>query len=436
MNRRSPIPSGRRLPMTRASGAAERRMHTLANEFRAAMAERRYGVARNLAEQALALAPDNPTVLGDYALCLMREGRHDAAYRVYRRIDALPLARQRLVSPTWIDGLAEVCGWLGKHDELRRYGHRSLAAADAHFSVHRRWVVPTTPPAPFDQRQSARNVIAYSLYGANPRYGETAVMNARIAAELFPDWTCRIYLDDTVPDHVCARLRGAGAQVVTVDDATRRAIPGTMWRFLVLDDPSVDRFMVRDADALLSERETSAIAAWVDSGRWFHHMRDYFTHTELLLAGMWAGCRGVFPPVAPLMADYARHHPSERRFTDQHFLREMLWPTIRDSVLNHDELFGFHDAQPFPPHPPVRWRTAEFHVGSNASYRRIGGPSERVDGAMQPVIMTCGEDGPLRYDAIVCDGHWSLDLPFFLIDAFETGALRVDVAPSDPPTPA
>ncbi|WP_186110427.1 tetratricopeptide repeat protein [Burkholderia gladioli] len=417
----------RRASRPRAGGAAGKRLRELAGEFRAAMAAGRYRAARQLAERALALAPGNPTVLGDYALCLMREGRHEDAYRVYRDIEALAPARQQQLAPTWIDGLAEACGWLGKHDELRRYGYRSLAAADARFSVRRQWAVPPGRPTPFDARQPERNVIAYSLYGAKPRYCETLVMNASIVGELFPAWTCRVYHDDTVPDHVRSRLKAAGATLIRVDDALRLAMPGTMWRFLVLDDPAVARFMIRDADALLSEREPAAIEAWLDSGRWFHHMRDYFTHTELLLAGMWAGCRGVFPPIAPLMADFARSCPDERRFTDQYFLRAVLWPTIRDSVLNHDELFGFHDARPFPPHPPVRWRDVEFHVGSNASYRAVGGPSALADGAMQTVILDDGTNGSLRYDAIVRDGQWSLELPFFLIAAFESGDLSVSV---------
>lgn len=388
----------------------------------------RYADACRLAEQALAMAPSNPSVLGDYAPCLMRDGRHEAAYRVYRQIDALPPEHRNRVAPTWIDGLAEVCGWLGKADELRQYGQRSLQAADARYRDHRRWDIPAHAPLPFDPTQPSRNVIAYSLYGANPRYGEPAVMNARIAAELFPGWTCRFYLDNTVPAHVAARLRAASAQVVVVDEATRRTMPGTMWRFLVLDDPTVDRFMVRDADSLLSEREVPAIAAWIASGRWFHHMRDYFTHTELLLAGLWAGCRGALPPIAPLIESYAQTQPPGFRFTDQYFLRELLWPTIRDSLLSHDELFGFHGAEPFPPHPPVRWGNATFHVGSNASYRRIGGPSNLADGMKQTLLLSHEGSDALHYDATVSQGHWYLDLPFFLIEAFEAGRLTVRLA--------
>ncbi len=430
MIRRSPIPAGSPPSASKAGAAAERRLQRLAADFRAAMDAGRFGAARLMAERALALAPRNPTVLGDYALCLMREGRLEAAYRVYHEIDALAPDKRQFVSPTWIDGMAEVCGRLGKLDELRQFGHASLAAADARYAPQRRWRVPEAPPPPFDPQRPARNVIAYSLFGSSPRYGEPLVMNAALVAELFPGWSCRVYLDDSVPGHVRTRLRKAGAQLVEIDARTRQAMPGTMWRFLVLDDPQVDRFMLRDADALLSEREAAAVAEWLQSGRWFHHMRDYCSHTELLLAGLWAGCRGVFPPIAPLMTAFAARHRDERRFTDQYFLRELLWPTIRDSVLNHDELFGFHDARPFPPHAPVRWQGAAFHVGSNASYRRIGGLSPLADGTRQGILLTVGGER-LHYESPVRDGHWMLDLPFFLIDAFTKGTLRVDLLVSE-----
>lgn len=408
-------------------------MQTLAEQFRRALGAGQHAQGRRLAEQALRLSPGNPTVLADYALCLMRTGDYEAAYRVYRDVEALPEAARAHAGATWLDGLAEVCGWLGKHDELRQYGLRSLRRADAHVAPTRRWRVPQRPPPPFDATRPDANVIAYSVFGDNPRYCEPVVLNARLTRELFPGWTCRVYLDASVPPHVTQRLRLAGAQVVTIDPAMCAAMPGTMWRFLVADDASVQRFLVRDADALLSEREAAAVTAWIDSGRWFHHMRDYFTHTELLLAGMWGGCRGAFPSLAPMIVDFAHRHRDAGRYLDQHFLREMLWPTIRDSVLNHDELFGFHDARAFPAHAPVRWPNAQFHVGSNASYRRIGGPSTLADGDRQTVVLMHDDEPPLAYQASVTEHAWSLDFPFFLADALEAGRLRIDLP--TPPAP-
>ncbi|MGU7816127.1 tetratricopeptide repeat protein [Burkholderia sp. AW49-1] len=426
MSRFRPPPSPKRKTATTGlnAGRARMQLETLATQFRAAMATADYAAALQLAQTALAHMPGNVTVLGDYALCLMRTGRYEEAYRTYMQIHDAPPAQRARASDTWLDGLAEVCGWLGKHDELRRHGHRSLTEADAQFRDGRRWPLPAVPPR-FDPEARARNVIAYSLYGANPRYCETAVMNARVAHALYPAWTCRVYLDASVPEHVQRRLRDAGAELVAMDHDERRAMPGTLWRFLVMDDPGVDRFIVRDADSLLSEREAAAVDEWLASDRLFHHMRDYFTHTELLLAGLWGGCTGVIPPVAPLIAEFLASYRGPARFTDQQFLRTVLWPTVRESLMNHDELFGFHHARPFPPHAPVRWRTDRFHVGSNTAYVSIGGPSPLPDGARQPItLIRAGEDA-LDYDARVRQHSWALNLPFFLADEFRAGKLQV-----------
>ncbi|MET3633285.1 tetratricopeptide repeat protein [Burkholderia sp. 572] len=426
MSRFRPPPIPKR--KTATTGLRARRvqlqLEALATQFRAAMATAEYAVALQLAQTALAHTPGNVTILGDYALCLMRTGRHEDAYRVYMQIHDAPPAHRARASDTWLDGLAEVCGWLGKCDELRRHGHRSLADADEKFRHGTRWPLPAVPPR-FDPDARTRNVIAYSLYGANPRYCETAVMNARVAHELYPAWTCRVYLDGSVPEHVQHRLRDAGAELVAMDRHERRAIPGTLWRFLIMDDPGVDRFIVRDADSLLSEREVAAVDEWLASDRLFHHMRDYFTHTELLLAGLWGGCTRVIPPVAQLISDFLANYRGPARFTDQQFLRTVLWPTVRESIMNHDELFGFHDARPFPAHAPVRWRTDRFHVGSNTAYASIGGPSSLPDGARQPIALVHAGKAPLAYDAPVRQHSWALNLPFFLADEFRSGKLRV-----------
>jgi hypothetical protein len=419
--------STRRTPPTAAQLQA--RLQQLASDFRAALAAADYPGGRKLAEQALAIVPGNMTVLGDYALCLMRCGEYQRAYQVYRQIHDAPAAQRQLAPATWLDGLAEVCGWLDKPDELRTYGKRALTQADARFGHGRAWPLPPGKAPQFDASQPLQNVISYSLFGANPRYCESAVMNVHAAAELFKDWTCRIYLDASVPQHVQQRLQQAGAQLIHMDqDGRRSSMSPLLWRFLVMDDPAVKHFLVRDADSLLSEREPAAVQEWLASGRWFHHMRDYFTHTELLLAGMWGGCNGVFPAIAPLIAQYADSYQGPTRFADQYFLREILWPTVRQSLLCHDELFDFHDARPFPPHPAIRWNTAKFHVGSNTSYQLASGASTLPDGAQQALLLRRqGQAEAWRYSAMVQDGQWRINLPFFLIDDITAGKLQIEV---------
>lgn len=161
-------------------------------------------------------------------------------------------------------------------------------------------------------------------------------------------------------------------------------------------------------------------------------MRDYFTHTELILAGMWGGCTGVFPSIATLIRQYTANYTESARFVDQYFLRSILWPTVRHSVLNHDELFEFHGAQPFPAHPPIRWQNVQFHVGSNASYSSISGPSSLPDDANQVISLWQGADGPWEYNAKVKKGDWHLELPFFLINEFTLGQLQVTLNNTQP----
>lgn len=61
-----------------------------------------------------------------------------------------------------------------------------------------------------------------------------------------------------------------------------------------MDDPTIKRFLIRDADSIVSHREKAAVDAWLKSDKWFHLMRDNYSHTELILAGMWGGCTGIF----------------------------------------------------------------------------------------------------------------------------------------------
>lgn len=404
------------------SEPTEKLCSDLSKLFLEAMRQQNYSAAREACEEVLKIMPANILVLSDYALALMREGNYHKSYEIYKCIEQSSSLQQQKASATWLDGLAEVCGWLGKAEEVKAYGGRALRNADAVYSKGHSWNVNGAHCRTVLHPDAARNVIAFSLFGAQPRYCETMIKNAAVANELYPGWTCRVYLDGSVPVHVWQRLSALGVQLVNM--SSDHSLSPTMWRFLVVDDAEVDRFIIRDADALISERESAAVQEWISSGKCFHHMRDYFTHTELLLAGMWGGITGIFPPIYPVMQDFVEKYSGNPRFMDQHFLRKHLWPTIRKSLLSHDEIFDFCQPLKWPKHQKIRWNSVHFHVGSNVSYSSISNESHLRDGEIQRLRIVTDEEA-FDYHCSVYSGRWSLALPFFLVENYRNGLVNI-----------
>lgn len=204
-----------------------------------------------------------------------------------------------------------------------------------------------------------RRIISFSLWGSASLYTQGALENVRLAAEFYPDWTCRIYHDESVPASVLGELAAAGAETVAME-AGSGPVRGLFWRFLVSDDPTVSHFLCRDADSRLNSRERAAVDAWLASGLPFHVMRDHIMHTDLMLAGMWGGRAGILPPMAPLVDVAAR--ADEGRLRDQRFLGRVVWPLIEGCCLVHDSA---HDGHGLPfPDVPIDARFRFTHVGA------------------------------------------------------------------------
>jgi hypothetical protein len=274
--------------------------------------------------------------------------------------------------------LATVAAAQGRTDEARLHGTQALRLKDALTTGQGPAVdLAACPLPPFDARRPAQQVISFSLYGRGARYLQGAVWNAEAAAYLYPGWTCRFHVDASVPADTLAALQARGAQVRTMPADLPAARWGTLWRFLVADDPAVARYLVRDADSVLNLREAVAVQAWLDSGCHFHVMRDSPDHSELVLAGMWGGVRGALPPLHPLATQHlAQTDHVPNRTADQEFLRLALWPTIRASVLVHDSQFDFAPRQDFP---PLARLPAGHHVGGDARALLQPQPSDASD---------------------------------------------------------
>ena len=311
----------------------------------------RFDVGTTVLERAVTRFPDHPMILLSLGSSYSRWRKHKRAIPLLERFLALGI-----VDASAYDALAMSCSMTGDTIRARIFGTMALNEKDA-LTRDRHGTPALNPPGDVASR---RRIIAFSLFGSHPRYLRGALQNVLVARDLYPGWTCRFTVDDSVDPTFLAVMAEEGAEIVhdtSGDDDLRHRL---CRRFLVADDPEVGYYMVRDCDSVVSAREAAAVAEWIDSGLPFHAMRDWYTHTEPLLAGMWGGIAGVFPDMAGAIASYREATPFNTNW-DQFFLRDQVWPAIRDQVMVHDRYFTTHRAQPFPTPSP----RGVIHVGQN-----------------------------------------------------------------------
>ena len=314
-------------------------------------------------KKLLKIMPEDSDTLLNFAYAELKQQHNKVAYKFYQ----LALKYHPRHFAEIYDGLAEVCYYLKKKEEQIHYARCALETKKQQVAQEFSYPIPTQNAPQFNAANRLENIISYSLFGGEARYCENAIHNVKRAKVIFPEWTCRFYVDNTVPDAIIVKLQVLGAQVIFVTEQQGQ-ISGLFWRFFVLEDAHVKRFLIRDADSILSYREQATVIAWIKAKTWFHTLCDAYSHTELILAGLWGGCNGIFKNVQQNIEQYiATNATKQCRTLDQHYLRQRIYPTLQHNVLIHDSQFYHSVAHNFPPTQKQfpEENTADFHVGKN-----------------------------------------------------------------------
>lgn len=181
------------------------------------------------------------------------------------------------------------------------------------------------------------NIISYSLWGSNQLYNQGAIYNAILAKKYYNEWVCRFYVDKTVPHNTIETLKSLGSQIIIKDGNVD--CKGSMWRFEVMFDDTVDRFICRDADARLTLREKVAVDQWINSDKDFHVMRDHPHHAY----ANWAIFAGMFGAKTKCTLKYKSDYlnfidtnNNFRRGCDQDWLHKYLWNDVKVNMMCHD----------------------------------------------------------------------------------------------------
>jgi hypothetical protein len=185
-----------------------------------------------------------------------------------------------------------------------------------------------------------KNIISFSLWGNDPKYTVGAVRNAELAKLVYPEWVARYYVGTSTPKSVSQELLHLDAEVINMDEPGDWR--GMFWRFYPAGESDVSVMISRDVDSRLNFREKAAVDSWLATNSPFHIMRDHPAHATEILGGMWGARGGFLNEIKKLIDEYQKGNFWQ---VDQNFLRECIYPKVRNVAVVHDEFF---EHKPFP----------------------------------------------------------------------------------------
>lgn len=335
-----------------------------------------YAASAKVFEEALNTYPDDQKIRSNLVVSYSRQGDYKKAI-----VHGEQLLIQDKNNAVVCDSLARSYAKTQQWGKALAAGNHSLHIKDSQCTkVTKDWSLPESSIDTFIENK--KRVIAFSLWGSQERYINGAIRNLLLRHDFYPDWEIWIYLDESVPQKLCDIFTELGAilhkqanQTTEIKPAkpTKQTISTTSttpteqqtekqklcWRFQVADHPEVGRFLVRDIDSVFSLRERLAVEEWLHSDKWFHTIHDWWTHTDLVLAGLWGGIANVLPNVSQMVDDYQPKSLATPNI-DQWFLRDCLWSYMKQSCLMHDRLFRQQQTRPIPGPAPI----GNQHIGS------------------------------------------------------------------------
>jgi len=199
-----------------------------------------------------------------------------------------------------------------------------------------------------------KKVISFGLWGSLPMYVIGAIENIKLAKQFYPGWICRFYCDKDFSQKFIDKIIEAGIKNDVQIEIIKYVPKITQWeglfyRFLSFDDPECEVTIIRDLDSRFTNREVSAVNEWLNSEFAYHGMRDHEAHGIEILGCAFGFKCGFFDLNMKEEIDKYLNQNKLIKGSDQFFLRDVVWPIVKDDSLVHDEFFTFTGREvPFP----------------------------------------------------------------------------------------
>ncbi len=222
---------------------------------------------------------------------------------------------------------------------------------------------PISTQKAYWKHPSEARIIAFSLFGKNPIYYKGLLEFLKSFETLkrvnqlkdpvwgFETFTPRVYIpkrQDGKPQqgeleaYQIKALLDAGCEIAYVDNHLEKAAKdGTFWRFMIAAEPMPEgqkiRYLLRDADWIMTAPEAYAIGEWIASGLQFHRAHLQPLCLGPLTASWWGGSHVGKGPFEHLKESISYFPYRFNYGDDELFLRDAVWPTMKasGSVLTH-----------------------------------------------------------------------------------------------------
>ena len=191
-----------------------------------------------------------------------------------------------------------------------------------------------------------KNIVAYSLWDDKPMYWFGALKNIELVSKYLPGWFCRFYIDKNCRQDLIDTIKGDNVEIILMDNerynytniSERFNHSGLFWRFLPLLDDDVSILLSRDCDSRISKREVNAVNEWISSDKDFHIMRDHPYHQVPILSGMLGSRNKILKNINDLLNIWSVYrNKGVYHAEDQDFLGQIVYPIIRNNVMEHSE---------------------------------------------------------------------------------------------------
>ncbi|KAK3875034.1 hypothetical protein Pcinc_020068 [Petrolisthes cinctipes] len=222
-------------------------------------------------------------------------------------------------------------------------------------------------------RGPGQKVVSYVVYGRFPNaYYNGLEKLVYEVPKFYPGWSMRVHLNwaqDNLRDWACA----LACNNSHLDICNVQNLPGIgnvnesfamTWRFSVMGDPLVNRYIVRDSDTPLIQREVDAVNEWIRLGTCFHTMRDHIAHRSPVMGGMWGGCN-YWQPSKNKEIRTILFLSRKKYGGDQNALTTYLLPWAKENMTSH----ASYPCKQFPGSLPFPTRRVSGTFVGSRNYR-------------------------------------------------------------------